>query len=227
MFILVLTDSMPASKFLSRGLKYENIYSDVKTFSDKWSDTYEFTSYSAIICKTTKSTIFDEDLTRNINRISKLCPVFILDEGANAFDLFKNSQNNIYIFNKGMSLRKLAFLIKKLVNTNIATNQNSLKVCDLELHPQTREAERFGKKYYLRNKEFQLLEFLMTNTDQILSRQKILETVWDRNANLFTNTIDTHIHCLRKKLDYNEKTQIIETIHCSGYIMHSKYKNTN
>jgi DNA-binding response OmpR family regulator len=199
----------------------------VKIFSENWHESYEYTSYSAIICKTTKGTIFNDDLIKKINGISKLCPVFILDEGSYAVELFKGPQNNIYIFNKGMSLRKLAFLIKKLVNTNIATNKNALKVCDLELYPQTREAERFGKKYYLRNKEFQLLEFLMTNTDQILSRQKILETVWDRNANLFTNTIDTHIHSLRKKLDYNEEKQIIETIPCSGYIMHSKYKNAN
>jgi len=62
----------------------------------------------------------------------------------------------------------------------------------------------------------------MINTDHVLTRQKILENVWDRNANLFTNTVDVHINNLRRKLDYDKQNQLIETIYCLGYIMHSK-----
>ena len=227
MYILVLTDNQPSSKFLSKGLKYENIYSDIKIFTDSWANSYEYISYAAVVCRMTKETKLDSRLVKDVNEISKTCPVFILDANSGADVLFKSPNNNIFIFNKDVPLRKLCYLIKKVVNTKIAVNQTTLKVCDLELNQRTREAERFGRKYFLRNKEFQLLEFLMTNTDQILTRQKILETVWDRNANLFTNTIDTHIHNLRKKLDNNPKKQIIETIHCGGYIMHSEYRNSN
>ncbi|MBN1494249.1 winged helix-turn-helix domain-containing protein [Candidatus Peregrinibacteria bacterium] len=227
MFVLVLTDTTAHSKFLSRGLKYENIHSNVKIFNDLWFNPYECPSYSAVICRMTRQTILEETLIKNINDISKQCPVFILDETSSAENVFKSPKNNIFIFTKDLPLRKLAFLIKKLVNTNNIGKQNMLKVCDLELDPRTRKVERFGEKHFLRNKEYQLLEYLMSNTDQILSRQKILETVWDRNANLFTNTIDTHIHNLRKKIDYKEKEQLIETVHCSGYIMHSNPKIVN
>ena len=97
-------------------------------------------------------------------------------------------------------------LLKKIISRKIDERKPKiLKVNDLELNPYTREAFKIRQKYYLRNKEFQLLEYLMKNTDQILTRQKILESVWDRNTNLFTNTVDVHINKLRKKIDYNAK----------------------
>ncbi|MFC1810824.1 winged helix-turn-helix domain-containing protein, partial [Patescibacteria group bacterium] len=98
----------------------------------------------------------------------------------------------------------------------------NLRVYDLKMNLNTREVTRYGENHYLRNKEFQLLEYLMRNHDTLLSRQVILENVWDRNAHLMTNTVDVHINCLRKKIDNENPTKLIETVYCTGYILHSK-----
>ena len=58
---------------------------------------------------------------------------------------------------------------------------------------------------------------MMLNEGKVLSRETILENVWDRNANIFTNTVDVHINKLRKKIKTDEK--FIRTIPCSGYLI--------
>jgi len=222
MFILVLTDNIVASRFLTRGLKYENIYSEPKTFNDDWLNFYVFHSYSAVVTRITSKTQLNEKLIHEIKDASQKCPVFIIDNNIKTKECFCHN-NQIYILKKDISLRILAIEIKSIVaKIAIENKPKKLTVCDLELNPYTREAHRYGKKFNLRNKEFQLLEFLMINTDHVLTRQKILENVWDRNANLFTNTVDVHINNLRRKLDYDKQNQLIETIYCLGYIMHSK-----
>ena len=228
MHVLVLTDSGAASKFISRGLKYENVFSEAKTFKEEWYNYYTFHFYSAVICKMTPHTSLDASLADTINKASRYCPFFIIDYNSKANVVFQNFKQNIYIFPKEISLKILASILKKIIaKKSDIIKPNVIKVCDLELNTYTREVERFGKKHYLRNKEYQLLEYLMTNLDQIITRQKILENVWDRNAELFTNTVDAHIYSLRKKIDFKSNAQLIETIHCTGYIMHSNLKNTN
>ena len=123
-----------------------------------------------------------------------------------------------------MSTKKFSFVVALsiLLLFSCKTKEKKLKVADLVLNLNTRVAIRFNRKFTLRNKEFHLLEFLMRNTEIIFNRQKILEQVWDRNADMFTNTIDVHINILRRKLDFKETSRLIETIYCHGYVMHSK-----
>jgi len=71
----------------------------------------------------------------------------------------------------------------------------------------------------LRNKEFNLLKFLLQNRGRVISRTEILEEVWDRNIFCPTNTVDVHISNLRKKLRSHQKDQIIKTVHSVGYLV--------
>ena len=228
MHALVLTDNNASSKFLSRSLRYENIYSESKTFNDDWFNLYSFQNCSAVLAKTTHTTNFNNDLIKKIKSASERCPFLILDCNSKVTRYFISTRDHLQIFPKETSLRIISATLKKMASKQISErNKKILRVNDLELNPYTRQVSRFGKNLYLRNKEFQLLEYLMSNTDQILTRQKILESVWDRNANLFTNTVDVHINKLRKKVDYMESEQLIETVYCIGYMMHSIHKNIN
>ena len=70
---------------------------------------------------------------------------------------------------------------------------------------------------FLRNKEFNLMEYFMKNTDRVLSRTQILEDVWDRNICCPTNTVDVHVSNLRQKLSLFNCNNFIQTVHCIGY----------
>lgn len=69
----------------------------------------------------------------------------------------------------------------------------------------------------LTRKEFKILKFLALNAGSIVSRAQLLEHVWDMNANPFSNTIETHILNLRKKIGSRPPKDIIRTISGRGY----------
>ena len=70
------------------------------------------------------------------------------------------------------------------------------------------------------NKELSLLRFFLDHKDTLLTRNTILEHVWDMNADPFSNTIETHIMKLRKSIG-DKRHELIETIPGQGYIFRS------
>ena len=91
------------------------------------------------------------------------------------------------------------------------------KIDNLSLDNKKHIVKRSGKEIYLTRKEFMLLEYLMKNRGNVLSRGMILEHVWDMNADPFSNTIESHILSLRKKINKDQKKQLIQTISGRGY----------
>ncbi len=76
-----------------------------------------------------------------------------------------------------------------------------------------------GENTYLTPKEFALLEYLMKNPGKVISRAIILEHVWDDSGDPFSNTIETHIMKLRKKIDARDKNIFIKTVPGRGYMI--------
>ncbi|WP_300745496.1 response regulator transcription factor [Pseudomonas sp.] len=97
--------------------------------------------------------------------------------------------------------------------------ETALRVADLELNLISREASRADQPLTLLPTEYKLLEFLMRNTGQILSRMMIFEEVWGYHFDPGTNLIDVHIGRLRKKIDPPGLTPLIRTVRGSGYVI--------
>jgi two-component system OmpR family response regulator len=97
--------------------------------------------------------------------------------------------------------------------------ETMLKVADLELNLITREASRAGQPLNLLPTEYKLLEFLMRNSGQIITRMMIFEEVWGYHFDPGTNLIDVHIGRLRKKIDPPTLTPLIRTVRGSGYVI--------
>jgi two-component system OmpR family response regulator len=96
-----------------------------------------------------------------------------------------------------------------------------LKVGDLELDLVKHEALRDGRRIELLPMEFQLLEFMMRNPGQTLSRRMIFETVWEYYFDPGTNLIDVHVGRLRKKIDVPGEPSLIKTERGVGYIFNA------
>ncbi|MFC1656236.1 winged helix-turn-helix domain-containing protein [Patescibacteria group bacterium] len=92
----------------------------------------------------------------------------------------------------------------------------AIKVSDLTLDPENYNVSNKGELIKLRKKEYELLQFFITNKNQIINRNTLLENVWGHNCNPFTNTVDVHIAALRRKLKTKDK-QLIKTVHGVGY----------
>jgi two-component system OmpR family response regulator len=100
-----------------------------------------------------------------------------------------------------------------------ATQATTLQVADLQLDLISHEARRAEQVLTLLPTEYKLLEFLMRNSGQILSRMMIFEEVWGYHFDPGTNLIDVHIGRLRKKIDAAGNVPLIRTVRGSGYVI--------
>jgi two-component system OmpR family response regulator len=100
-----------------------------------------------------------------------------------------------------------------------SANETRLHVADLELDLVKHNAMRNGQPLTLLPTEFRLLEFLMRNAGQVVTRQMIFEHVWGFHFDPGTNVIDVHIGRLRRKIDGSGQPPLIRTVRGSGYLL--------
>ena len=96
---------------------------------------------------------------------------------------------------------------------------SSLYLGDLILDTNSKSIQKGNEDIEVRNKEYDLFEYLVRNKDRPISRCELLDHVWDYREYIGSNTIDVHINRLRKKLEDNN---IIETVHGIGYVVRDK-----
>lgn len=94
-----------------------------------------------------------------------------------------------------------------------------LQVDDLEMDLISRTVRRNGVLLELKQIEFKLLEYLMRNSGQILTRTMIFEAVWNYHFDPYTNLIEVHIGRLRKRVDTPEVPALIHTVWGTGYLL--------
>jgi DNA-binding response OmpR family regulator len=96
-----------------------------------------------------------------------------------------------------------------------------LTVDDLILDPVARKVWRSEKQIELTAKEYGLLEYLVRNVNQVVTRTMIAEKVWEHTFDNFTNIIDVYINYLRRKVDHGFSNKLICTVRGQGYILKS------
>lgn len=94
-----------------------------------------------------------------------------------------------------------------------------ITINDLEINGRTKTVKREGESIVLTAKEFKLLYYLAKNKEHIVSRDQILDNVWDINFDMNTNVVDVYITYLRKKIDKPFNTKLIHTIKGLGYMI--------
>jgi DNA-binding response OmpR family regulator len=98
-------------------------------------------------------------------------------------------------------------------------SQTRLVVADLELDILTRTAYRGENRMRLSNTEFRLLEYLMRNSSQVVTRTMLFEAVWGYSFDPGTNVVDVHVTRLRKKIDLPGFISLFQTVRGSGYVL--------
>lgn len=96
-----------------------------------------------------------------------------------------------------------------------------LKAGELEMDLLSRKVHRAGQKIDLQPREFRLLEYLMRNAGQVVTRTMLLEKVWDYHFDPQTNVIDVHISRLRAKIDKDFDEPMLHTVRGAGYRLQS------
>jgi DNA-binding response OmpR family regulator len=123
---------------------------------------------------------------------------------------------------KPFKLAELEARIRSLLRRKSSgppVNSNQLQLGNLGLNTDTKTANRAGNNIQLTATEYRLLEFLLKNPRRVLSRMEILEQVWGIDFNMSTKVVDVYINYLRKKINKNNQSELIQTVTGLGYML--------
>lgn len=118
---------------------------------------------------------------------------------------------------KPFALEELMARIGALVRRAQESTPSHLEAGDLAIDLFSREVWRGSRRIELSAREFSLLEYLIRHAGQTLSRQQILESVWEYTFDPGSNTVDVYVRYLRNKIDRPNEPSLITTIRGTGY----------
>jgi len=106
----------------------------------------------------------------------------------------------------------------RILQRKMFTSESSrIRVNDLAIDLMSRQIERNGRQITLTTKEFVLLEYLVRNVNRVVSKNQILENVWNMDFDPESNIVEVYMYQLRQKIDKGFDTALIETIVGAGY----------
>lgn len=220
MRILVVEDERRIADFIARGLKEEHFAVDVAYEGEEGLYLAEINTYDLMILDIMLPKHDGVEMCRQLRSKKINTPILILTARAAVKDkvIGLNAGADDYL-TKPFSFEELLARIKVLLRRPTENKTPLLKVADLELNQLNHEVKRMGKMIILTSKELALLEYLMLNCGQVISRSMISEHVWNEQFDSMTNVIDVHIRNLRNKIDDGFRKKLIHTLRGSGYML--------
>jgi DNA-binding response OmpR family regulator len=178
--------------------------------------------YDLIICDIILPKINGVDLCKQIRTINPAVPIILLtalnttDDIVEGFDAGADDY-----LTKPFDFRVLLARVRALLNRKERKNEPLsiiMKYADLELNNHTKTVYRSGHEITLTRREFNLLAYLMSNNERVLSKTELAENVWHTVFDNTSNFIDVYINYLRKKIDKDHEVKLIHTRPGMGFI---------
>ena len=220
MRILIIEDEPKVSSFVQRGLVAERYAVDVTADGRSGLEMAEAFSYDLIILDLMLPVLAGPDVLARIRRLNSCVPVLVLtarDSIQDKVKLFDLGADDY--LTKPFAFAELLVRVKALLRRGPVNRSSTLRVGDLELDRLTQQVRRGGRRIDLTAKEYSLLEYLMQNAERVLSRNMIIEHVWDQSFDGITNIVDVYVRHLRNKVDDGEEFKMIRTVRGTGYMI--------
>ncbi|MFH1193656.1 MAG: response regulator transcription factor [bacterium] len=218
MRILAVEDDRQITNFLTTNLKKEGFSVDLAEDGEKALFLALTNEYDLIIMDIGLPKKDGLAVCRELRQAGKITPIIILSAQSEIKTkvILLNAGADDFI-NKPYSFEELLARIRALLRRPKPMGQDILQVDGLLLDAKNFIVKRDEKEIRLTPKEFSLLEYLMRNKGTVISRGKIIEHVWDMEADPFSNSIEMHIVNLRRKIALPNKKELIHTIPGRGY----------
>lgn len=221
MRILVVEDELKIARAIQRGLTLKGYAVDMVHDADTGLSYAVDDDYDVIILDRMLPGSFDGvSLAKQAREAGQSAPILMLTARGSIADRVEglNSGADDYLV-KPFSFDELVARIQALLRRPPATTGTKLQCEDLTLDPATFSVTRGDTPIALSQKEFSLLEYLMRNKGQIVTKDMIITHVWNEDSLILPNTVEVYIGYLRSKIDrpFPKSKQLLQTKRGFGY----------
>ena len=220
MRLLLVEDDTRVASFVHRGLVQEGFSVDLSVDGRDAFHLALHEPYDVIVLDVLIPLMDGFEVLSEIRKQGCQAPVLIISAKDGVADRVRglNRGADDYLV-KPFNFTELVARIRALLRRSAQAGTSVLRIADLEMHLTTRRVTRGGRQIELTPKEFSLLEYLLRNQGQVLTRTMIAEHVWDQHFDTFSNVIDVYIRYVRTKVDSGIDLKLIHTVRGVGYIL--------
>ena len=220
MKILVVEDEKKVASFLKKGLEQEYYSVDVASDGKEGLNYVISNEYDVIILDIMLPFIDGISLLKEIRKEKIGTPILMLTAKDTVNDKVTglDSGADDYLA-KPFAFEELLARIRALMRRKEESKSLILSVGNLSLDTQTHKVTRDAKEIILTPKEYSILEYLLRNKNNVVSRMKLTNHVYEYQFDPDTNVIDVYINKLRNKIDKDFTHQLLHTIRGIGYMI--------
>ena len=218
MRVLIVDDEMRLAESIRRYLTVEGFTADVAHDGQAGLCAASQTPYDVMILDIMLPRLNGYEVVRQLRERDVWTPVLMLTakdgeyDQTDAFDLGADDY-----LTKPFSFPVLVARLRALVRRGAPQRPTVLRAGDLTLDPARRRVTRAEQEIALTPREFGLLEMLIRNQGDVLTKSEIIRNVWDENFDGDVNNVEVYIGYLRRKIDHPFGRHSIQTVRGMGY----------
>jgi DNA-binding response OmpR family regulator len=219
MKLLIVEDEIRIATNLKKGFEQEKFEVELALDGEEGINNALRKEYDAIILDLMLPKLNGITILKKMREKKNFTPVIILT----AKDSIEDKIDGLDIgaddyLAKPFSFEELLARVRALIR-RATTHEDVLTAGDLEMDLSMQIVRRKGKTVDLSSREFKILEYMLSNKGAILSEEKIINHVWEHNADVYSNVVASHMKNLRNKIDKNfeDLKPLIKTIRGMGY----------
>lgn len=218
MRILIVEDEPRMAALIRQGLEEEAYAVDVVGNGREVLPWVQSADYDIILLDIMLPGMNGVDVCRQLRGEGFTMPIIMLTARDTMPDKIKglDSGADDYLV-KPFAIEELTARLRALARREGPSKSNKLVIADLSLDPATKLAQRGSAVIELTAKEYALLETLMRHPQQVLSREQIIEHVWNMEFESGSKLIEVYISNLRKKIDDGHPIKLLHTVRGLGY----------
>jgi len=220
MKILLIEDEKKVASFIKKGLEEEFFTVDVAFDGKQGFNLASVENYDIIVSDIMLPFLDGVTLTQLLREKKITTPILLLTVKDSVKDKVAglDAGADDYL-TKPFAFEELLARVRALARRNEGKLSSLLHVADLQLDQKSHKVLRGEKEILLTQKEYVILELLLLNKAGIVSRTKLMESIYDYHFDTGSNVIEVFINKLRAKIETGFQQQLIYTIRGSGYMI--------
>ena len=218
MQILIVEDDIRLAKAVKQILEENNYQVDMVHDGQSGLDYAETGIYDVVILDVMLPVMDGFEVAKQLRRKDVSTPILMLTARSQIPDKIEGLDSGADDYmTKPFSPAEMLAHLRALTRRTGQVVFETLRVDDLELNLESHDLSREGKSINLSFKEFSIMNILMANKGQIVSKETLISKVWGIESSAVDNNVEAYISFLRKKLKFLGSTVQIETIRKVGY----------